>query len=86
MQLDDNGVNNLVCAIVKKAVDDWKQAKKKLAKNPKNTSAHGIVTDCECFFRSEYFYNLTGMDGEEFLKTLRRQSLDIPRRGRREKD
>ena len=86
MQMDDNGVNYLVSAIVKKAVDDWKQAKKRLAKNPKNTTAQGMVIDCECFFKSEYFYHLTGLDGEEFLKRLRLQSLDVRGRGRREKD
>lgn len=84
--MDDNGCMNLVCAIVKKAVDDWKNAKKRLGKNPHNVTAQGIVTDCECFFRSEYFYHLTGMDGEEFLKRLRMESLDVKRRGPREKD
>ncbi len=85
MQLNDNGVNNLICGIVKKAVDDWRQAKKRLAKNPQNVTAQGVVTDCECFFKSEYFYHLTGMDGEEFLKRLRLQNLDVKRRGPREK-
>ena len=86
MQLDDNGVNNLVSAIVKKAVDDWKQAKKKLGKNPQNVAAHGIVIDCERFFLSEYFYQLTGLDGHEFLKRLRLQKLDVRRRWQREKE
>lgn len=84
--IDDNGVNNLIFAIVKKAVDDWKNAKKRLGKNPKNATAQGIVIDCECFFRSDYFTNLTGMDGEEFLERLRKESLDVKRRGPREKE
>ena len=86
MQLNDNGVNNLVCGIVKKAVDDWMNAKKRLGKNPHNATAQGIVIDCERFFLSEYFYNLTGMDGEEFLKRLKFQGVDVRRRGPREKD
>ena len=86
MQQDDNGVHYLIRGIVKKAVDDWKQAKKRLGKNPQNATAQGIVIDCERFFCSEYFYHLTGLDGEEFLKQLRFLSLDVKRRGRREKD
>ncbi len=84
--IDNKGLENLVCAIVKKAVDDWKNAKRRLGKNPHNVTAQGIVTDCERFFCSEYFYNLTGVDGNEFLKRLRLQSLDVKRRGPREKD
>lgn len=85
MHLDDNGVNNLVCGIVKKAVDDWKNAQKRLRKNPAAKQAEWIIIDCEKFFLSDYFTNLTGMDGEEFLERLKAQSLDVRRRGPREK-
>ncbi len=84
--IDDNGVNNLIYGIVKKAVDDWKQAKKRLAKNPAAKQAEWMVTDCEAFFRSDYFTNLTGMDGEEFLELLKKDTLDVRRRGPREKE
>lgn len=84
MQLDDKGVNNLIYAIVKKAVDDWKNAKRRARRNPGNKLVQGIITDCEQFFRSDYFYNLTGMDGKEFLKRLKEQNLEECRRERRE--
>lgn len=84
--IDDKGVDNLICGIVRKAVDDWQKAKRRLRKCPNSQTAQGIVIDCESFFKSEYFYNLTGMDGHEFLKKLKAQSLkecQEERRGRR---
>ena len=84
MQLDEKGVSNLVYAIVKKAVDDWRQAKRRMRRNPGNRLAHGIIIDCENFFLSDYFEGLTGMDGKEFLKRLKEQSLEECRRERRE--
>lgn len=87
--IDDKGLENLVCGIVKKAVDDWRKAKRRLRKCPTSQMAQGIVIDCETFFKSDYFYNLTGMDGKEFLKKLKEQSLkecqEERRRGRRAK-
>lgn len=73
MQIDDKGLENLVGGIVKKAVDDWKKAKRRLRKHPTSNSASYMVTDCERFFLSEYFYGMTGMSGEEFLKKLEEQ-------------
>lgn len=81
--IDDKGLENLVCGIVKTAVDDWKKAKRRLRKCPISTIAQGVVIDCEQFFKSDYFYNLTGMDGHEFLKRLKEQELGEARRGRR---
>jgi len=81
--IDDKGLENLVCGIVKKAVDDWQKAKRRLRKCPTSKMAEGIVIDCEAFFKSDYFYNLTGMDGSEFLKRLKEQDLGENRRGRR---
>lgn len=73
MRIDDQGLMNLVGGIVKKAVDDWMKAKRRLRKHPTSTSASYMVTDCERFFLSEYFYGLTGVNGEEFLKQLEAQ-------------
>ena len=73
MNLDDTGVKTLVCAIVQKAVDDWKLARKALKKRPDSISANYSLADCENFFNSEYFYTLTEMDGAELLKRLKEQ-------------
>ena len=85
MQLNETGVNNLVCAIVKKAVDDWRDAKRKSRRNHGNKLLQGVIIDCENFFKSDYFEGLTGMDGKEFLKRLKKQSLEECRRELREK-
>lgn len=73
MEMDSKGAVNLVCAIVRTAVRDWKSAKRRLKRNPGNLNAEGVVIDCECFFRSAFFENLTGMDGREFQRRLNKQ-------------
>lgn len=83
-QIDDRGVNNLICGIVKKAVDDWRDAKRRSRRNPGNGITQGIIIDCERFFLSQYFEGLTGMNGEEFLERLKEQRLEECRRKRRE--
>ena len=78
MKLDDTGVKNLTCAIVRQAVQDWRNAMRRLKKNPRNQDAHGIVVDCERFFLSGYFNTLTGMDGEQFLyRLMERYGFDV---------
>ncbi len=73
MEMDNRGALNLVCAIVKTAVRDWKSARRRLKRKPGNMDAERVVKDCERFFRSKHFENLTGMDGKEFLKRLKAQ-------------
>lgn len=67
------GLDIKIVGIVKKAVDDWKRARHRLEKNPCNLEAEGMMKDCEAFFRSEYFTNMTGLDGREFLAKLKKQ-------------
>ena len=52
---------------------DWQKAKRRLRKCPMSKKAEWVVIDCERFFLSEYFYGLTGVSGEEFLKKLEAQ-------------
>lgn len=73
MKMDNNGMKNLICGIVKKAVDDWRESRKKLKKNPDSISANYMLKGCEIFFRSDYFENLTWMNGRELLKRLMEQ-------------
>lgn len=73
IELSDAGATNLVCAIVEVAVRDWRHSRKKLKKNPGSLDADRCVKECERFFRSRYFENLTGMNGKEFLARLKGQ-------------
>lgn len=64
----------LANAIILQAVKDYRVAMKKLRKRPKNESAKLMVSDCEAFFRSEWFKDLTNLNGEVLLKRLREEN------------
>ena len=64
---------NLANAIILQAVKDYREARKKLKKRPKNEDAKLMVADCEAFFRSEWFRVLTEINGEELIEELRRE-------------
>ena len=66
---------NLANAIIVQAVKDYREARKKLKKRPKNEDAKLMVSDCEAFFRSEWFKALTNVDGEMLLKKLREENV-----------
>ena len=63
----------LADSIVLQAVKDYRQAMKTLKKHPKNESARVMRTDCERFFRSGCFYELTEIDGKALLKRLKEE-------------
>ena len=65
----------LANAIILQAVKDYREAKKKLKKRPKNEDAKLTVLDCEAFFRSEWFKALTEVNGEVLLKRLREENV-----------
>ncbi len=66
---------NLANAIILQAVKDYREARKKLKKRPKNEDAKLMVSDCEAFFRSEWFKALTNVNGEMLLKKLREENV-----------
>ena len=68
--LDKQGVDDMIVAIVKQAVHDWKTAKKVLAKQPDSVAAERSLLDCERFFLSPYFTFLTSMNGRDVLNKL----------------
>lgn len=70
MDLDKNGAERLVQGIVKQAVYDWRNAKRRLRRKKDNKDVQYIIADCEAFFRSNYFGLLTDLDGEAFLQRL----------------
>ena len=75
MTLDDHGAEVLVHNIVRQAVQDWRNAKRRLRRNRNNVFALATVDECERFFKSEYFATLTGMDGNTFLDKLKQQLI-----------
>lgn len=70
--MTETGAEALMHAIVRQACADWKKATKALEKDLGDKEASYRQRECERFFRSEYFHELTGMPGKDFLDKLRR--------------
>lgn len=69
--IDDWNNGEIPIAIIHPAaVEDYRWAKKKLKKHPKNEEAKLMIKDCEAFFRSDRFTILSNLDGEDILKRL----------------
>ena len=64
---------NLANAIILQAVKDWREAKGKLRRKPRNENAKLMVEDCEAFFLSDWFRTLTNVDGEVLLTKLQEE-------------
>ena len=62
-------------AIVLQAVKDWRDAIKRLRKNPGNKIALAMKEETERFFLSEWFYGLTGISGSAVLHKLQQEEI-----------
>ena len=65
--------HNLANAIILVAVDDWRDAVKRLKKKQHNDLAEKTKQECESFFLSSYFDKLTDVRGEDLLRKLKEQ-------------
>lgn len=70
IDITPDGAYALVEAMVKLAIKDWRSAMKILRKRPNSYSADVRRVNCETFFLSDYFYMLTGVDGNLLLNKL----------------
>lgn len=68
-----NPYETLRNAIVLQAVKDWRSAVRKLQKRPRYEPAKQMRDDCERFFCSGWFEELTGMDGSTILRKLKQE-------------
>ena len=64
---------NLANAIILKAVEDWRDAVKRLKKKPNNELAYKEKYECENFFLSPWFDTLTMIRGEDLLRRLKEE-------------
>lgn len=69
-----NGYESLANAIILQAVKDYRQARQKIKKRPRNEDVKAMLRDCESFFLSEWFTYLTSIDGEVLLKKLQEET------------
>lgn len=68
-----NGFQMLAQAIVMQAVTDYRRAMRDLIVFPGDGSAYRMKEDCERFFRSKRFLDLSGLDGEYIIRRLERE-------------
>lgn len=66
----DEAYVRLANAIVLQAVKDWRAARRKLKRKSHNESARIELESCETFFRSDWFRELTDVDGGVLLRKL----------------
>ena len=64
---------NLANAIIIRACDDYRDALKKLKRNPRHKESLKTKTEVEEFFRSDWYEILTSLDGEMLMKKLREE-------------
>ncbi len=69
-----DGYEELANAIVMQAVKDWRKAVKTLKKRPRYEAAKQMRDECERFFRSEWFEELTSVDGSVILRKLKQEA------------
>lgn len=70
----EQGMQNLTEAIVKRAADDWQEAVK-AQKRGNTVQCHSRTrAECERFFLSDWFYELTGLNGRVVLKMLKKEA------------
>lgn len=61
-------------AVVEQAAKDYRQALKAVSLNSRNREAKAIVSECEAFFRSDWYGVLTGLDGEALMAKIREEA------------
>ena len=60
----------LAQAIIVQAAHDYRMARKHMAKPDLRYTAQNTISECEEFFRSNWFRHLTRVDGERLLRML----------------
>ena len=68
---------NLANAIILMAVKDYRSALKKLKKRPNYETAKIMKNEVERFFRSDWYRELTSVDGNILIKKLKSEVREI---------
>lgn len=68
-----NPYENLANAVVLQAVKDYRDAVRKLSHGKRNVMAEQRKTECEVFFKSQYFNVFTTLDGNALLSQLEKE-------------
>ena len=68
---------DLANAIILMAVKDYRDALKKLKKRPEYGPAQDMKNEVERFFRSDWYRELTSVDGNILIKKLKSEVREI---------
>ena len=68
---NEEGIENLANAIILQVVKDYRKALKGFSINGKSSTA--VIADCERFFRSDWYRQLTNVDGEYLIINIRKE-------------
>lgn len=68
---------NLANAIILQAVKDYRGALKKLEKRPNYEPAKIMKNEVERFFRSDWYRELTSIDGNILIKKLKSEVREL---------
>ena len=66
---------DLAQAIILQAVKDYRDARRKMKRYPKDKEAKLMIRDCESFFRSGWFAALTSIDGQMLIEKLKEEDI-----------
>lgn len=69
-----SGYEGLANAIIIQACKDYRVARKKLRRNPRNRDAAALAEETERFFLSPWFGALTNVDGKFILQKLNEEA------------
>ncbi len=75
-KLAENPYEALANAIVLQAVNDYRDALRKVKKNPNNRDALDEALQIERFFKSGWYQVLTSVDGEYLINRLRKEASE----------
>lgn len=73
---DGNPYENLANAIIINACNDYRNALKKIKRNPNNKDALSEALELERFFHSPWYGTLTTIDGDFIIRKLRAEIAD----------
>lgn len=59
--------------IIIRAVKDYRRCLKQLKKDKTNENSLRMKADCELFFNSNYYYELTDLDGQMLMNLIKKE-------------
>jgi hypothetical protein len=65
---------DLANAVILQAVEDYRQARRRVKKHPDQKAARGMLRETKRFIRSRWFAQLTDISGEQLMEKLKKEA------------